>query len=151
MPGLFSCAAGIGVPPKTIVASRAGVYALPQNACWVLDPKLQKSTANGGLFHRPYRSGCASCGRCEHTSFQPVKSPVYQRPQGRIAAPPVERLARQQSGPCRGIGGGPNKQILQVFAGAKRWKIVSCVPRNTACHYLRTAKGEVRLMPIRCT
>ena len=28
-----------------------------------------------------------------------------------------------------------NMKILQVFAVTKKWKIVSCVPRNTACHY----------------
>ena len=49
MPGLFSCATGIPIPPKTIVASRAGVYALLQNACWVLEPKPGKSAATDGL------------------------------------------------------------------------------------------------------
>ena len=50
-----------------------------------------------------------------------------QRPQGRVAAPPVERLARQQSGPCWGIGDLPDKRIF----GENRKCICTC----PACRY----------------
>lgn len=135
MPGLFSCAAGSPIPHKTIVASRAGVYTLAQNACWELDPKPRKRTASDTPFHRPHRAGThlADAFKYERHTFSPPVNPfVYQRPQGRVAAPLVERLARI---PCRGIGGLPNKQILQVFAEAKKWKIAECVPLCPACHY----------------
>jgi len=99
------------------------------------NPTPGKEPPTAVFFIAPNGAAARPAGRCEHTSFQPVNSPVYQRPQGRIAAPPVACSARQQSGPCRGIGGSPNKPILQVFAKAKIGKIAKCVPLCPACHY----------------
>lgn len=44
-------------------------------------------------------------------------------------------IPRQRSGPCWGIGGGPQQADFTGFRGGEKWKIVSCVPRNTAYHY----------------
>lgn len=89
-------------------------------------------------------------GRCKHYFFPAGQVSQIQRPKKRVAA---ERLARQRKRPLQGGGSWevPNKQIFPIFAGAKIGKIAKCIPLCTACHYLRTAKGEVRLNPIRCT
>ena len=60
-----------------------------------------------------------------------VKSPVLQCPQGRVAAPPVERLQGSVSGPCRGIGGGPQQADFTGFRQGENRKVC------TALHCLR--------------
>lgn len=62
-------------------------------------PQTPEKARQRRPFHRPLRAAArpADASKHEgHTFFQPVKSPVLQRPQGRVAAPPVERLARQR-------------------------------------------------------
>ena len=44
------------------------------------------------------------------------------------------KAARKRSGPCWGIGDGPQQADFTGFRGGEKWKIASCVPRNTA-HY----------------
>lgn len=126
MPGLFSCAAGIPIPHKTIVASRAEVYTLVQNACWGLAPKPLNRTASDAPFHRSHGAAThlADAFKYErHTFSQPVNPSVYQRLQGRVVAPPVERLARQRKRPLPGNWGasptsGFSEEIASAYAPA---------------------------------
>ena len=130
MPGLFSCAAGMPIPPKTIVASRAGVYALLQNACWGPDPKLQKSTATGGLF--PSRSSL------------PYSAPARARSRSTCGA-----FARQRKRPLPGDWGRPQQADYTGFRKGENlynrfvYTTKHCLP------LLRTVKREVRIIPIR--
>lgn len=123
MPGLFSCAAEIPIPHKTIAASRAGVYTLLQNACWGLDPKPRKGTASDALFHRPHGAAThpADAFKYERYTFsQPVNPFVYQRPRERVVAPPVEHLARQRKRPLPGDWGRPPTSRFYRFSRRRK-------------------------------
>ena len=135
MQGLFSYAGGIPIPPKNNRGKQGRSICTPAKRLLGTGTQSPEKSRQRRSFSSPLTGrlrvlpDAMSIRLSSRSSLSRI-----QRPQGRVAAPPVERLARQQSGHCRGLGAAPNKQILQVFAKAKICKIVSCVPRNTACH-----------------
>lgn len=86
-----------------------------------LTPNPIKEPPTAVFFIASNGASARPAGRCEHTFFQPVKSPCIQRPQGRVAAPPVERLARQRKRPLPGDWGRPptsgfSEKIASAYA-----------------------------------
>ena len=129
-------------------------------------PQTPEKARQRRPFHRPLRAAArpADASKHEgHTFFQPVKSPVFSARKGAghwrdtplalglraVAAPPVERLARQQSGPCRGIGGGPQQADFTGFRqGENRENRQVCTTLH-CLPLLRADKREVRIIPNR--
>ena len=82
-PGLFPCAAGIPIPPKTIAASRAGVYTLLQNAYWVLNPNSGKGPPSAAFSSSLTGRLRVLPGASNHEVYsQPVKSLVFSTCKG---------------------------------------------------------------------
>ena len=77
------------------------------------------------------------------------QTPRIQRPSGRIAAPPVERLQGGVSGPCRGIKGGPQQADFPGFRGGGKREIHKVCTTLPCLPQLKTAKEGIRLIPIR--
>lgn len=69
-----------------------------------------------------------------------------QRPKRRVAAPQVERLARQRKRPLPGDWGRPPTSRFSIYSPGQNRKVCTtlhCLP------LLRTVKMEVRIIPIR--
>ena len=152
MPGLFPCVADVPIPYKTIVASRAGVYALLQNACWGPDPKTRKEPPATALF-------TALTGRLRilrtlsnmrDTPFsQAVRFNVFQRPQGRVAAPQAERLARQRKRPLSGDWGASSTKRFYRFSRRRKSGKSFRVYHETLLATIENNYSVVRLLPLR--
>ena len=86
------------------------------------NPNPEKSAPTAVFSSPPNRAAARPAGRCEHTSFQPVNSPVYQRPQGRApttcgvfgkaAKRPLPRGKPQQAD-FTGFRQGENRKIAK--------------------------------------
>ncbi len=116
MQGLFSYAGGIPIPPKNNRGKQGRSICTPAKRLLGTGTQSPEKSRQRRSFSSPLTGrlrvlpDAMSILLSSRSSLSRI-----QRPQGRVAAPPVERLARQQSGHCRGIGGGPQQADFTGF------------------------------------
>ena len=138
MPGLFPCVTGVPIQKKQ--SWQAGQECIYFCKTLVGDrtPNPRKGPPATALFIAP-TDGYASLDAFKyekHTFFpagKVLRLSAPARVRSRSTCGAFGKAAKAAL--VGGLGCLLNKKILQVFAETKKWKTVSCVPRNTACHY----------------
>lgn len=134
LPPLYFCVNGFLVAIKRQTGSRK-VPATPRElGVFSKPPKFRKRTAAGVSFHRSHGAAARSTDAFNRDGLFPAGK-----------APRQSTLARRQSGPCRGMGAGPQQVDFSGLGRRRKVKsIANAYGLGDACRYEERLERQLR-------